>query len=65
MARFWVSRVILEEPFGARKMSEVPEVPFIGAVANVIYDAIGLRMRSMPIAPDKILEGLEGEEQKH
>jgi CO/xanthine dehydrogenase Mo-binding subunit len=45
-------------------MSEAPEIPVIGAVANAIYDAIGIRMRSMLFPSDKILEALEGEEHK-
>jgi 4-hydroxybenzoyl-CoA reductase alpha subunit len=53
-----------EGPFGAKGMSEAPEIPVIGAVANAIYDALGVRMRSMPITPEKILEALEGEEHR-
>jgi 4-hydroxybenzoyl-CoA reductase subunit alpha len=49
-----------EGPFGAKGMSESPEIPVIGAIANAIYDAVGVRMRSMPITPDKILEAVKG-----
>jgi 4-hydroxybenzoyl-CoA reductase subunit alpha len=48
-----------EGPFGAKGMSESPEIPVIGAISNAIYDAIGVRMRSMPITPEKILKALE------
>ena len=47
------------EHFGAKRMGEAPEIPAIGAIANAIYDAIGVRMTSMPITPDKIKSALE------
>lgn len=52
-----------EGPFGAKGMSESPEIPVIGAIANAIYDAIGVRMTSMPITPDKIIEALRKSKQ--
>lgn len=45
-------------PFGAKGMSESPEIPVIGAIANAVYDAIGVRMTRMPITPDSILQAL-------
>jgi CO/xanthine dehydrogenase Mo-binding subunit len=47
------------EHFGAKGMSETPVIPVIGAIANAIYDAIGVRMTSMPITPEKIKSVLE------
>ena len=43
-------------PFGARGVGEVPIVPPMAAVANAIYDAIGVRMPTLPMSPGKILE---------
>jgi CO/xanthine dehydrogenase Mo-binding subunit len=42
------------EHFGAKRMSEAPEIRVIEAIANAIHDAIGVRMTSIPITPDKI-----------
>jgi CO/xanthine dehydrogenase Mo-binding subunit len=50
-----------EGPFGAKGMSESPEVPPIGAVANAIYDALGIRIKKLPITPERILRALEEE----
>ncbi len=41
-------------PFGVRGVGEVPIVPPGAAVANAIYDAVGLRMTEMPMNPGKI-----------
>ena len=48
-----------EGPFGAKGMSEEPEIPVIGAIANAIYDALGVRMTRMPITPADIRKALE------
>ncbi len=45
-------------PYGLRGVGEVPLVPPLAAVSNAIYDAIGVRMDSLPISPDKVLEAL-------
>jgi CO/xanthine dehydrogenase Mo-binding subunit len=42
--------------FGARGVGEVPIVPPMAAVANAIYDAMGVRMDTLPMSPGKILE---------
>ena len=45
-------------PFGAKEASEggLPSVP--PAVAAAIHDAIGLRVRELPITPDRLLEAI-------
>ena len=50
-------------PFGAKGMSEAPEIPVIGAIANAVFDAIGVRMTHMPIAPADILQALARKKQ--
>ena len=45
-------------PYGARGVGEVPIVPPMAAIANAIYNAIGVRMRELPMSPGKILEAL-------
>jgi len=39
-------------------MAEGANVPGVGAVANAVYNACGVRVRELPITPDKILDGL-------
>ena len=46
-------------PFGAKGVGEVPIVPPMAAVANAIADAIGMRMRDLPISPPKLLAALD------
>lgn len=46
-------------PFGAKESGEGTQVPGPAAVANAVCDAIGARITSLPITPEKVLEGLE------
>jgi 4-hydroxybenzoyl-CoA reductase subunit alpha len=48
-----------EGPFGAKEAGEGPLVATLPAVANAIYDAIGVRFYDLPITPDKVVKGLE------
>ncbi len=45
-------------PFGVRGVGEVCIVPPIAAVANAIYDAVGVRMTQLPMSPGNVLEAL-------
>lgn len=42
-------------PYGVRGVGEVPIVPPPAALANAIYDAIGIRMHELPMSPPKVL----------
>jgi len=46
-------------PFGVRGVGEVPIVPPMAAVANAIYDAVGVRLTELPMSPVKVLEALK------
>jgi CO/xanthine dehydrogenase Mo-binding subunit len=48
-----------EGPFGAKEAGQGPLLPVIPAIANAVYDAIGVRVDEIPITPEKILRGLE------
>jgi xanthine dehydrogenase YagR molybdenum-binding subunit len=39
-------------------IAEPANIPGVGAVANAVYNACGVRVRSLPITPDKILNAL-------
>ncbi|HLA39616.1 MAG TPA: molybdopterin cofactor-binding domain-containing protein, partial [Candidatus Glassbacteria bacterium] len=43
---------------GVIGLGEPPRVPTAGALANAVYNASGLRLTSMPLTPDKVLEAL-------
>jgi CO/xanthine dehydrogenase Mo-binding subunit len=45
-------------PFGSKGMSQTSIVTVAPAIGNAIYDAIGVRIRSLPITPEKILRAL-------
>lgn len=46
-------------PFGAKEAGQGPLLPIMPAVANAVYDAVGVRIDAVPITPDKILQALE------
>lgn len=48
-----------EGPFGAKEAGEGPLLPILPAVANAIYDAVGVRMYSLPITPDKLWRAVQ------
>ena len=45
-------------PFGAKSMGESSKVPAPAAVANAVFNAIGIRMKDLPITRDKIVAAL-------
>jgi CO/xanthine dehydrogenase Mo-binding subunit len=47
-------------PYGVRGVGEVPIVPPAGAIANAIARATGVRMRHMPMTPERVLRALRG-----
>jgi putative selenate reductase molybdopterin-binding subunit len=49
-------------PFGAKSAGEVPTNGMAPAIANAIHDALGVRIRSLPITPEKILQALDAAE---
>ena len=59
-----VDTVLIEDPdpncpFGAKEVGQGPLLPVMPAVANAIYDAVGVRIDELPITPDKVLRALE------
>ena len=46
-------------PWGARGVGEHPMVPTIAAIANAIYDAVGIRMEGPPFTAEKIFTHLK------
>jgi 4-hydroxybenzoyl-CoA reductase alpha subunit len=48
-----------EGPYGAKEAGEGLTIPTAGAIANAIYDAVGVRITDMPLSPEKILRALD------
>lgn len=46
-------------PFGAKGVAEESIVAVAPAIANAVYHATGVRIKSLPITPEKILKGLK------
>ena len=48
-----------EGPFGAKECGEGPLLPILPAVANAVYDAVGVRFRQLPLTPERVLRALD------
>jgi len=62
-----IQAIIIEKheptgPFGAKGCGEPPNVATAPALLNAIYDAIGVRIESLPATPEKILKALKEKE---
>ena len=49
----------LEGPFGGKEAGQGPLNPVIPAIANAVFDAVGVRIDETPITPDKVLRALK------
>jgi len=49
-------------PFGAKEVGQGPLLPIPPAVANAVYDAVGVRIDEVPITPEKVLKALREKE---
>jgi CO/xanthine dehydrogenase Mo-binding subunit len=46
-------------PYGAKGAGEIACVPPMAAIANAIYNATGVRIRTLPLSPENVLRGLK------
>jgi 4-hydroxybenzoyl-CoA reductase subunit alpha len=53
-----------EGPFGAKESGEGTQLAPAPAIINAIYDAIGVRFKTLPVTPEKVLEALQKKENK-
>lgn len=44
---------------GVAGMGEPPVIPGAGAIANAVFNACGVRLRHLPLTPDKVLNAIE------
>ncbi|HYT28593.1 MAG TPA: molybdopterin cofactor-binding domain-containing protein [Ktedonobacteraceae bacterium] len=59
MTTFLVEDTEYTGPFGAKSAGEVPTNGMAPAIANAVYDALGIRIRGLPITAEKILQALD------
>ena len=48
-----------EGPFGAKEVGEGATLPVLGAIANAVANATGVRVYDLPITAEKVLRGLK------
>ena len=53
-----IETIDTEGPYGAKEAGEGPLNPVVPAIANAVYDAIGVRIDETPITAEKILRAL-------
>ena len=59
--------VLLEEPAGpgpyqGKGIGETSNCPVAAAIANAVFDAVGVRITDLPITSEKVLAALKGKE---
>jgi carbon-monoxide dehydrogenase large subunit len=64
-----INPIVVEEahregPYGAKGVGEMTTVPIAPAIANAIYDAIGVRIKDLPINQERILKALKEKRQE-
>jgi xanthine dehydrogenase molybdenum-binding subunit len=52
-----------DHPYGVRGVGEVPIVPPPAAIANAIYDAVGVRLHDLPMSPAKVCAAVLAKEE--
>ena len=46
-------------PFGLRGVGEASIIPPLAAIANAVHDAVGVRMRRLPMTPASVLKAIQ------
>ncbi|MDF1702440.1 MAG: molybdopterin-dependent oxidoreductase [Planctomycetota bacterium] len=52
-------------PFGAKEVGQGPLLPMMPAVANAVFDAVGVRVDEIPVTPDKVLKALHAKDKRY
>lgn len=55
----WIEQGNPGSPFGAKGVGEPIINPIAPAIANAIYNAVGIRIKDLPITPEKVLKALK------
>ncbi len=54
----WVEYPNADSPYGAKGVGEHVLNPIAPAIANAVYNAVGVRIQELPLTPEKILQAL-------
>jgi xanthine dehydrogenase molybdenum-binding subunit len=46
-------------PFGAKGIGEAGAIPVAAAVANAVHDAVGVRIRELPLTPERVYRAIK------
>jgi CO/xanthine dehydrogenase Mo-binding subunit len=46
-------------PYNIKAIGETPNAPTAPAIANAVADAVGVRIRSLPVTAEKVFEALQ------
>jgi putative selenate reductase molybdopterin-binding subunit len=46
-------------PFGAKAVAEIPKDGVAPALANAVYNATGVRLRQIPLTPERVWQALQ------
>ena len=52
-------------PFGAKECGQGPLLPIPPAVANAVYDAVGVRVDEVPLSPPRVLKAIRSGEKRY
>ena len=53
-----------EGPFGAKEVGQGPLLPIMPAVANGVYDALGVRVDQSPVTPELVIKAMESKDKR-
>jgi CO/xanthine dehydrogenase Mo-binding subunit len=48
-------------PYGAKEVGQGPLLPVMPAVANAVFDAVGVRVDEIPVTPEKVFAALQAQ----
>ncbi len=57
-----VEELVASGPYGAKGVGEPALIPTAAAIANAVYEAIGIRFTELPLTPEKVLQKLREKE---
>jgi 4-hydroxybenzoyl-CoA reductase subunit alpha len=65
-----VETILIEDPepngpFGAKEVGQGPLLPVPPALANAVYDAVGVRVDEVPVTPEKVLAALKSPSRRY
>ena len=53
-----IEQPVASGPFGAKGLGEIGVIAVAPAIANAVYDAVGVRVTELPVKPEMILDAL-------